>query len=43
VLQYDKDVGALSFRYTPSWPQLRPVWCSSTENSTNWHCEEHLL
>jgi hypothetical protein len=43
VLQYDKDVGALSFRYTPSWPQLRPVWCSSIENSTNWHCDEHLL
>jgi hypothetical protein len=42
-LQYDRDIGSLSFRYTPSWPQLRPVWCSSVGNTTNWRCEEHLL
>lgn len=42
-VQYDRDVGAISFRYTPSWPQLRPVWCSSVGNTTNWNCDEHLL
>jgi hypothetical protein len=42
-LQYDRDVGSLSFRYTPSWPQLRPVWCSSVRNTTDWRCNEHLL
>jgi hypothetical protein len=41
--QYDRDLGTLSFRYTPSWPQLRPVWCSSVGNTTVWRCAEHLL
>ena len=41
--QYDRDLGMLSFRYTPSWPQLRPVWCSSAGNTTDWRCAEHLL
>jgi len=42
-LQYDRDIGSLAFRYTPSWPQLRPVWCSTAGNTTDWHCNEHLL
>ncbi|HXM00488.1 MAG TPA: hypothetical protein VN932_11205 [Rhizomicrobium sp.] len=42
-IQYDRDAGSLSFRYTPSWPQLRPVWCNSVGNTTNWNCDEHML
>ncbi|HEX3667313.1 MAG TPA: hypothetical protein VHU23_18975 [Rhizomicrobium sp.] len=43
VLHYRATDGSLAFRYVPSWPQLRPVWCSSVGNSTNWVCSEHLL
>jgi hypothetical protein len=43
ALQYHPEDGSLSYRYTPSWPQLRPVWCSSVGNATDWHCEEHLI
>jgi hypothetical protein len=43
VLRYRPADGSLAFRYVPSWPQLRPVWCSSVGNTTNWVCAEHLL
>ena len=43
VLRYRQADGSLFFRYVPTWPQLRPVWCSSVGNTTNWRCEEHML
>ena len=43
TLEYHWGDGSLAFRYTPSWPQLRPVWCNSVGNTTNWRCAEHLL
>ena len=43
TLHYAAYTGSLSYRYTPSWPQLRPVWCQSVGNTTEWHCQEHLL
>jgi len=42
-LRYHSSDGSLSFRYIPTWPQLRPVWCSSVGDTTNWRCEEHLI
>lgn len=42
-LRYRANDGSLSFRYIPTWPQLRPVWCSSVGDTTNWVCAEHLL
>jgi hypothetical protein len=42
-LDYDPADGSLAYKYTPSWPQLRPVWCHSVGNATDWKCEEHLL
>lgn len=42
-LKYQPADGSLSFRYIPSWPQLRPVWCASVGDTTNWVCSEHLL
>lgn len=42
-LQYHPNDGSLAFRYVPSWPQLRPVWCASVGDTTNWVCSEHLL
>jgi hypothetical protein len=42
-LRYRAADGSLSFRYIPTWPQLRPVWCDSVGDTTNWRCEEHLL
>lgn len=42
-LQYHAADGSLAFRYIPSWPQLRPVWCASVGDTTNWVCSEHLL
>jgi hypothetical protein len=42
-LVYRPRDGSLSFRYVPTWPQLRPVWCSSVGDTTNWVCAEHLL
>ncbi len=42
-MKYEPGDGSLSYRYTPSWPQLRPVWCNSVGASTDWHCDEHLL
>ena len=42
-LEYDATDGSLFYKYTPSWPQLRPVWCRSVGNATDWKCEEHLL
>jgi hypothetical protein len=43
ALRYQSADGSLSFRYTPFWPQLRPVWCSSVGDTTNWRCQEHML
>ena len=43
VLHYQPADGSLSFRYIPTWPQLRPVWCSSVGDTTDWRCEEHTL
>jgi len=43
VLHYRPADGSLAFRYIPTWPQLRPVWCTSVGNTTNWVCAEHLL
>ncbi|HEY2446605.1 MAG TPA: hypothetical protein VGI20_12795 [Rhizomicrobium sp.] len=42
-LHYRAGDGSVYFRYIPTWPQLRPVWCSSVGDSTDWRCEEHLL
>jgi hypothetical protein len=42
-LTYHAADGSVAYRYVPSWPQLRPVWCSSVGNTTNWRCEEHIL
>jgi hypothetical protein len=42
-LQYHPADGSLAFRYVPTWPQLRPVWCKSVGATTNWVCAEHLL
>ena len=42
-LRYNAADGSLEFRYIPSWPQLRPVWCNSVGNTTNWRCAEHLI
>ncbi|HUB84899.1 MAG TPA: membrane lipoprotein lipid attachment site-containing protein [Rhizomicrobium sp.] len=42
-LRYEPYNGSLSYRYTPSWPQLRPVWCQSVGNTTEWRCQEHIL
>jgi hypothetical protein len=42
-LKYNPAMGSLSYRYTPSWPQLRPVWCQSVGDSTEWRCQEHIL
>jgi hypothetical protein len=42
-LIYHARDGSLSFRYVPTWPQLRPVWCNSVGDTTNWVCAEHLL
>lgn len=43
VLRYSQRDGSLSFRYIPTWPQLRPVWCASEGDTTIWRCEEHLI
>lgn len=43
VLRYRAADGSLSFRYIPTWPQLRPVWCDSVGDTTNWRCQEHML
>jgi len=43
VLKYGAYDGSVSYRYTPSWPQLRPVWCASVGNTTEWRCAEHVL
>lgn len=42
-LTYNPADGSLSFHYIPSWPQLRPVWCNSVGNTTDWRCAEHLI
>jgi hypothetical protein len=42
-LVYHSTDGSLEYHYTPSWPQLRPVWCMSVGNSTDWKCQEHIL
>ena len=41
-LQYESATGALSYRYIPSWPQLRAVWCRSVGDTTEWRCDEHV-
>lgn len=43
LLRYRASDGSLSFRYIPTWPQLRPVWCNSIGDTTNWRCEEHMV
>jgi hypothetical protein len=43
VLTYEPADGSLSYRYTPSFPQLRPVWCRSVADTTEWRCQEHIL
>jgi hypothetical protein len=43
TLRYAPADGSLSFSYIPTWPQLRPVWCNSVGDTTNWRCEEHVL
>jgi hypothetical protein len=42
-LTYHSSDGSLEYRFIPSWPQLRPVWCSSVGNTTEWNCAEHIL
>jgi hypothetical protein len=42
-LTYRASNGSLEYRYVPSWPQLRPVWCTSVGNTTEWKCQEHIL
>jgi hypothetical protein len=42
-LAYHASDGTLEYRYIPSWPQLRPVWCSSVGNTTEWRCAEHII
>jgi len=41
--EYNAQDGSLAYRYTPTWPQLRPVVCNSVGNTTNWRCAEHLI
>lgn len=43
ALRYRPSDGSVSFHYIPTWPQLRPVWCSSVGDTTEWRCEEHTL
>lgn len=40
-LRYDPRQGSLSYRYIPTWPQLRSTLCQSIGNTTEWRCEEH--
>jgi hypothetical protein len=42
-MRYSPSDGSIAYRYTPSWPQLRPVWCNSVGDATDWECAEHLL
>ncbi|HTQ14361.1 MAG TPA: hypothetical protein VMH86_10835 [Rhizomicrobium sp.] len=42
-MEYTPADGSLAYRYIPSWPQLRPVWCHSVGDSTDWQCAEHLI
>lgn len=42
-LTYHPISGGLEYHYVPSWPQLRPVWCMSVGNTTDWKCQEHIL
>jgi hypothetical protein len=42
-LMYHAASGALEYHYVPSWPQLRPVWCVSVGDTTEWKCQEHIL
>lgn len=42
-LRYRPADGSLSYRYIPTWPQLRWTWCNSVGNSTVWRCEEHRV
>lgn len=42
-LRYRATDGSLSYRYIPTWPQLRPTWCNSIGNSTIWRCTEHTI
>ena len=42
-LHYDFTDGSLTYHYTPSWPQLRPVWCRSKGDTTEWVCKEHIV
>ena len=42
-IHYRPADGSLEYRYIPTWPQLRPVWCNSVGNTTNWRCAEHLI
>jgi hypothetical protein len=43
TLAYYPLSGALEYHYIPSWPQIRPVWCNSVGDTTEWKCQEHVL
>ncbi|MDE3115728.1 MAG: hypothetical protein KGL26_09030 [Pseudomonadota bacterium] len=43
ALSYHAANGSLSYRYIPTWPQLRWTWCDSVGDSTNWRCAEHII
>jgi hypothetical protein len=42
-LTYHSSDGSLEYHFIPSFPQLRPVWCSSVGNTTEWKCAERIL
>lgn len=42
-LRYRATDGSLSYRYIPTWPQLRSTRCSSIGNSTIWRCTERTI
>jgi len=43
ALNYNPLDGSLQYAYIPSWPQLRPVHCTTIGNSTDWRCAERLV
>ena len=42
-LDYHPYDGTVLYHYTPSWPQLRPVWCQSVGATTEWRCVERTV
>lgn len=43
VLTYHPASGSVEYRFIPSFPQLRPVRCTSVGDTTEWRCAEHIL